>query len=170
MIRIGKIVATHGLTGSLILTHVVGSSDWLKKGHVLLLEMKKGSFIPYFVSQFKQNNNKEYIINIEDIDKVELAKKLITKQVYVDESILSAYAKENPLLWIDFKIIDAQNGDLGNISDVTNTGFQWIANVIYKNKEVLIPLTDQVIEQVDVKAKTIKVKLPDGLLDIYLDN
>ena len=32
MIRIGKIVATHGLTGSLIMTHVAGDKNWLKKG------------------------------------------------------------------------------------------------------------------------------------------
>ena len=170
MIRIGKIVASHGLTGSLIMTHVVGNSTWLKKGQTLLLEMQKGSFIPYFVSQFKQNNNKEYVISLEDIDKVESAKRLVTKNVYVEESILSAFAKENPLLWIDFKVIDAQNGELGNISDVTYTGFQWIANVTYKNKEVLVPLTDQVIEDVNINTKTIKVKLPDGLLDIYLDS
>ena len=170
MIRIGKIVATHGLTGSLILTHVLDQSSWLKKGDTLLVEMQKGSFIPYFVSQFKGNTNKEYIINLEDIDKVESAKKLVTKHVYVNEDILSAFAKKSPLLWINFKVIDATNGDLGNVSDVTNTGYQWIANVTYKNKEVLVPLTDQVLKGVDIIKKTINVELPDGLLDIYLDS
>ena len=76
MIRIGKIVATHGLNGSLILTHVVGNSKWLKKEHVLLVEMQKGSYIPHFISQCKANNDKEYVINIEDIYNVESAKKL----------------------------------------------------------------------------------------------
>jgi 16S rRNA processing protein RimM len=170
MIRIGKIVASHGLTGSLIMTHVVGSSTWLKKGQTLLLEMQKGSFIPYFVSQFKENGNKEYLISLEDIDKVESAKQLITKLVYVDESILSAFAKESPLLWIGFNVIDRENGDLGIISDVVNTGFQWIATVIYKKKEVIVPLTDQVLTKIDIVKKILNVTLPDGLLDIYLDS
>jgi 16S rRNA processing protein RimM len=168
MIRVGKIVATHGLTGSLIMTHVLDSSKWLKKGQTLLLEMQKGSFIPYFVSQCKENNTKEYIINLEDIDKVEAAKRLVTKHVYVDEAILSAFAKQSPLLWINFKVVDAEHGELGTISDATNTGYQWIGNVTYKNKEVLIPLTDQVITDVNIKTKTVSVTLPDGLLDIYL--
>src|ERR1700744_145096 len=112
MIRIGKIVATHGISGDLVLTHVVGNSKWLKKEHVLQVEMQKGSFIPYFISNFKENNNKEYIINIEDIDKIESAKKLVTKHVYVDENILSAFARQSPLLWIGFKVIDAQNGEI----------------------------------------------------------
>ena len=59
MIRIGKIVATHGIGGSLILTHIVGNSKWLKKGNAIHVEMQKGSYIPYFISNIKANNNEE---------------------------------------------------------------------------------------------------------------
>ena len=75
MIRIGKIVATHGLQGSLVLTHVVGSSDWLKKGDVLFLELNKGSFIPFFVKTVKGVDDEEYIVTLEDVTVVEEAKK-----------------------------------------------------------------------------------------------
>jgi len=169
MIRVGKIVATHGLTGSLILTHVLDNSNWLKKGNVLHVEMQKGSYIPYFVAQCKSSNPKEYIINIEDIDKVESAKKLVTKHVYVDEVILTDYAKMSPLLWIGFNLTDKQKGLIGKIEDVVQTGSQWLATLTYHDTEVLIPLIDQTIEQVDIKTKTIKVNLPEGLLEIYLD-
>ena len=168
MIRIGKIVAAHGINGSLILTHVVGNSQWLKKGQVLLLEMQKGSYIPYFVSQVKANNDKEYIINLEDVDKVEYAKRLVTKQVYVDEVILSDYAKKSPLLWIGFNILDKKQGDIGAVIDVSQTGYQWLAKVIYHGAEVLVPLIDQMILKVDVKTKTIEMELPEGLLEVYL--
>ena len=170
MIRIGKIVATHGLNGSLIMTHVVGQSTWLKKGQVLQVEMHKGSYIPFFVAQCKASNDKEYIINVEDVDKVDAAKKLITKQVYVDEAILAGYERESPLLWIGFAVIDKSKGALGNIDDVSQTGFQWLARLTYNGFEVLIPLIEQMIEKVDVKAKTINVDLPEGLLEVYMDN
>ena len=168
MIRIGKIVATHGINGAMILTHVVGSSTWLKKEHVLLIEMQKGSYIPYFVSQFKVNNNKEYIINIEDIDKIESAKKLVTKHVYVEESILAGLEQQSPLLWIGFSVIDKKSGEIGKIDDVMQTGNQWLAKLIYNNTEVLIPLIDQTIEHINIKTKIINVTLPDGLLEVYL--
>lgn len=167
MIRIGKIVATHGLSGSLILTHVLGDSSWLKKGHVLHVEMQKGSYIPYFVSQCKAANNGEYIINIEEIDKVETAKKLVTKHVYVDEAILSGFARKSPLLWIGFTLSDKQQGKIGQIEDVVQTGTQWLATLTYKGAEILIPLVDQTVEDVNVKNRTITVNLPDGLLEIY---
>jgi 16S rRNA processing protein RimM len=38
----------------------------------------------------------------------------------------------------------------------------------YLNKEVLIPVTDEIVTRVDHKMKELYVELPDGLLDIYL--
>ena len=168
MIRIGKIVATHGLNGSLILTHVVGNATWLKKTHVLQIEMQKGSYIPYFISNVKPNNEKEYLIELEDINKVESAKKLVTKHVYVEEDILTAYAKQSPLLWIGFNLIDAEKGKIGPIEDVVKTGNQWLAKITYIGAEALIPLIDEFINKVDIKAKTIDITLPEGLLEVYL--
>lgn len=168
MIRIGKIVATHGLNGSLVLTHVVGNSKWLKKEHALLIEMQKGSYIPYFVTQVKEVNAEEYVINVEDIEKVEAAKKLISKHVYVDETILKTLAKQSPLLWIGFSVTDSQKGALGNIEDVIQTGSQWLAKLTYNDTEILIPLIEQTIDEVDIKKKAIKVTLPEGLLEVYL--
>ena len=169
MIRIGKIVATHGIGGSLILTHIVGNSKWLKKGNAIHVEMQKGSYIPYFISNIKANNNEEFIVGVEDIDKVEAAKKLVTKHVYVDESLLSEFARQSPLLWIGFNLIDKKEGALGKIEDVMQTGNQWLAKLTYQNTEVLVPLIEQTIESLDIKTKTINMTLPDGLLDVYLD-
>lgn len=169
MIRIGKIVATHGLNGSLILTHIVGNSTWLKKDQALMVEMQKGSYIPYFVSQAKASNDEEYIINIEEIDKIESAKRLISKHVYVDESILAGYERQSPLLWIGFNLKDKKLGNIGIIEDVLQTGSQWLAKTTYSEKEVLIPLIEQTITRLDIKSKTLELLMPDGLLDVYLD-
>jgi 16S rRNA processing protein RimM len=167
MIRIGKIVATHGLNGALILTHVLDNSKWLKKEQTIHIEMNKGSYIPYFVSQYKAANDKEYVINIEDIDKMEQAKKLVTKNVYVEETTLADYARKSPLLWIGFKLTDKQKGEIGVIEDVVQTGYQWLAKLTYQNTEVLVPLIDSMIEKLDTKTRTIKMNLPDGLLEVY---
>ena len=81
MIRIGKIVATHGINGALVMTHVVGTSKWLKKDTTLMVEMQKGSLIPYFTTQVKAVNDKEYLISVEDIEKVEAAKKYYKDEI-----------------------------------------------------------------------------------------
>ncbi len=168
MIRIGKIVATHGLQGSVICTHIVGNSQWMKKGDILLLELRKGSFIPFFVDVARAANDEEYIVNLEDVATMEEAKKLVGKQVYVKEDLLAATAADSPLLWIGFNMVDKERGGLGEVEDVYQAGAQWLAKLTIEEKEVLIPLVDDIIVEVSIRNKFIRVDLPPGLLDVYL--
>lgn len=168
MIRVGKIVATHGLQGAVIMTHKAGDSKWLKKGQALMVELQKGSYIPYFVADFKVTNNSEFVVVIEDLDKVEAAKRLVAKSVYVNEDILLAYAKQSPLLWIGFAITDVHLGVLGTVDDVMETPNQWLGKLIYKGKEALIPLIEPILKEVNIRSKRLIVELPEGLLEVYL--
>ncbi|MBC7553520.1 MAG: 16S rRNA processing protein RimM [Taibaiella sp.] len=169
MIRVGKIVATHGLGGAVIMTHIAADSKWLKKGQALMVEMQKGSFIPYFVAEFKINNGKEFVINLEDLGTIEQSKRLVAKSVYVDEEILAAYAKQSPLLWIGFTLTDVNHGLLGTIEDVMQTTNQWLGKLMYEGKEVLIPLIEPILKEVNIRSKRLIVELPHGLLEVYLD-
>lgn len=168
MIRVGKIVATHGVQGAVIMTHVAGDSRWMKKGDALMVEMHKGSYIPYFVEGCKAVSDKEYHVTIEEVDKVEIAKKLVGKHVYVDEELLAGYAKESPLLWIGFTITDVNTGLLGEMVDVMQTPSQWLGKIIYNDREVLIPLLNQFIKEIQVKKKRLIMELPAGLLEVYM--
>jgi 16S rRNA processing protein RimM len=170
MIRIGKIVATHGLNGALILKHITGDSNWLKQGDVLFVELRKGSEIPYFVVTVKASNVEEYIITVEDVITVEAAKKLVGKQVYVKEDVLKNVKTDSPLLWIGFNLVDKQKGGLGLIEDVVQTGHQWLAKLTIEGKEVLIPLVDEMLVDVNIRNKFVRVDLPEGLIEVYLNS
>ena len=161
-------VATHGIQGAVVMTHVAGDSRWLKKGSALMVEMQKGSYIPYFVTDFRVVNDKEYVVNIEDLDKVENAKRLVGKSVFVNEDLLAMYAKESPLLWVGFNVTDVNYGLLGIMEDVMQTPNQWLGKIMYNEKEVLIPLLNQFIKDINVKAKRIIMELPQGLLEVYM--
>ena len=168
MLRIGKIVATHGLQGAVILKHIVGKSDWLQKDAVLFAELRKGSHIPYFTTAAKAANDEEYIVNLEDVNTVEDAKKLIGKQVYVQEDILSKHTTDSPLLWIGFNMVDREKGSLGPVEDVLQAGPQWLAKLTIEGKEALIPLVPEILLEVNIRNKYIRVALPEGLLEVYL--
>lgn len=132
-----------------------------------MVEMQKGSYIPYFVTEFKVANDKEYTINLEDIATIDSAKRLVAKHVYVNEDVLVSFAKTSPLLWIGFNITDVNTGLLGPVEDVVQMPNQWLATVRYNGSEVLVPLIEPVLKEVNLKAKRIIVELPQGLLDVY---
>lgn len=167
MIRIGKIVATHGLKGRVILKHVADKTEWLKKDDVLFLELTRDSRIPYFVVDANVANDEEYHVDLDDVDTVEKAKRLIGKQVYINEDMLQQAATDSPLLWIGFDIVDKNLGSLGEIEDVMQTSVQWIATINYKGKEVLLPLIDEMLVEVNTKNKYIRTDLPEGLIEVY---
>lgn len=169
MIRVGKIVATHGLTGAVIMTHIAADSKWLKKGSALMVEMQKGSYIPYFVADFKVTNESEYVVNLEDIAQIESAKRLVAKAVFVNEDVLAAYAKQSPLLWIGFTVTDVHKGLLGPMEDVMQSPNQWLGKVMVAGKEVLIPLVEPILKEVNLKSKRIIIEMPAGLIDVYLE-
>lgn len=166
MVRIGKIVATHGLQGAVILTHIIESSEWLKPEDVLFLEMQRESYIPFFLTSVKVSGDDEYVISFEDVTAIEEARKLIGRQVFVKEDLLSAQAQDSPLLWIGFNLVDKEKGALGKIGDVFQTGHQWLAKLNYEGREVLIPLIDEFILDINIRNKFIRMDLPEGLLTL----
>ena len=46
----------------------------------------------------------------------------------------------------------------------------FVATMNYKEKEVLFPLNEDMILEIDLDEETILVDLPDGLLDLYLNS
>ena len=41
--------------------------------------------------------------------------------------------------------------------------------VIYKEKEIILPITDDFIEEINETTKIIKYNAPEGLIDLYLE-
>jgi len=167
MIRCGKIVATHGLAGDVIMTHMTGKKGWLKASDVLFVALRKDSFIPHFVTGVKSATEREMTLHLEETDTVEAAKKLVGKEVFVEEEVLAAGVEDTPLLWIGFEVLDEQAGSLGLIEDIYQTAQQWLAQVRVNGNEALLPLIDQTLIRVDIKKKQVFVKMPDGLLEVY---
>lgn len=167
MIRVGKIVAVHGLQGAMVMTHIADKPGWLKKDDVLYLELQKDSRIPFFVQSVTEAQDGAYIIRLEDITTIEEARKLIGRHVYVTSDILAGMVKDSPLLWIGFNLTDRHYGSLGPLEDVVHTGTQWLGKIIFRGREALIPLVEQIIIEVNTRNRFIRVDLPEGLLDVY---
>lgn len=170
MLRVGKIAGAHGLQGAVVLRQIIDDTGWLKKGDVLFIELKRESFIPYFVETAKAANDTEYIITLDEVQDTEEAKKLVGKTVYVKEEVLETAKVDSPLMYIGFNLVDKTRGGVGMIEDVLLMGKQWIARLTVDGKEVLIPLVEEMILDVNYKNKFLRMDLPEGLLDVYLGN
>ena len=69
---------------------------------------------------------------------------------------------------IGLKVVDDERGELGTIKDIINSGASDIIIVKRKGKnELLIPYLNAIVYEVDIAGVTMKVKLPEGLYEIY---
>lgn len=127
--------------------------------------------VPYFIEdiQIKPNQN---LILLEGIDSVEKAKNLVGKKMFLPMSFLPKL-KDNQFYFheiIGFQVEDKQEGLLGIVKEVVSLGAQDVLVMIYQNREVLIPLIDEIIPKINKKDKIVLTNLPEGLLEIYMND
>ena len=165
--KIGKLAASTGLKGELVLQHNLGKKTALKGLEAIFLEDKKDNFIPYFIEAAKIRNDDETVIKLEGIDIVEIARKLTPKEVWITEEDFKKFAaKSSPIAMLGFMMINDGEA-IGVIEEVIEQPHQILCSIVYKGKEALIPIHEDSLEKVDQKNRKVFVTLPDGLLEIY---
>jgi 16S rRNA processing protein RimM len=165
--KIGKLAASHGLKGDVVLHHSLGKKTSLKGLDTIFLEHGKDNFMPYFINSAAIKNDAEIFIKLEGIDSKESARKLTPKEVWLTEEDFKKFAaKSSPIAMLGFNLVnDGEN--LGEIIEVIEQPHQVLCSILLNGKEALIPVHQDSLIMIDQKNRQVSVKLPDGLLDIY---
>lgn len=167
---IGKIVASHGLTGEVVLQHALGKKTDLKGLQTLFVEERKGSFLPYFVETTAAKNAEEVYIKLEGFNTKESARRLNQKEVWLLKADFDKYAAtSSPISLLGYAMIN-EGEEIGEIIEVIEQPMQVLCKIMYQGNEALIPIHEESLEKVDKKNKRVYVNLPEGLLDIYSGN
>ena len=167
--RIGSIIKTRGLKGELQLYVDFENLDAIDF-NALFIDIA-GKLVPYFVESIKYQHNGTAYLFLEDVDTIDKASKLAKKDVYLPVKLKPKKRKSDFTLkdLVGFTAIDEDEGELGEITEIQELPQQLIAKVTYKDCEVLFPLNEDIIKSIDVVKEIVRIDLPEGLLDIYLD-
>jgi 16S rRNA processing protein RimM len=166
--EIGYILKPHGLKGAInILLDVDDPSKYAKMESVVV---KIGEqLVPFLVSSLQIYGNKA-TMQFEEINSVEEAQKLKSCTLMLPLEQLPKL--ENGKFYyhdvIGYQITDKELGQLGPIENIITGGNQDLITMIYKNKEILIPVSKEIVLSANHEKKEVVVHLPDGLLNIYL--
>ncbi len=167
---IGKIAATHGLGGEVVLQHALGKKTDLKGLQTVFIEEKKDSFLPYFVESTLLKNAQEVYLKLEGFNTKETARRLSQKEVWLLKSDFDKYAgKSSPISLLGYTMIN-EGKEIGEVIEVIEQPMQVFCKILYHGNESLIPIHDESLEKIDKKKKQVYVILPEGLLDIYVSH
>ncbi|WP_026897443.1 ribosome maturation factor RimM [Daejeonella oryzae] len=164
---IGYVTKTKGLKGEVQIFFEYEEPEDLKL-ETVYAEIN-GKLIPYFVSSSKLQNNQTGNFYFDDVDHIDKAEKLVRKKIYLPNSE-KPVRDEDEFLITDLKgfiVHDKHFGELGEIIEIHEYPQQFVAVVPYKFREVMFPLNDDLIEEIDQENGILKVNLPEGLVDLY---
>lgn len=165
---IGYVSKTRGLKGEVQLFFEFEDYEDLELD-VIFLEVNK-KLVPYFVDTVKLHNNSTAYATFEDIDHIDKAQVLVRKKMYLPNNKMPERDPDD-FRWSDLKgflVIDEEHGELGEIIDVQEMPQQFIATVeLEDGKQLMFPLSEDLILGIDGDEEIIEVDLPEGLVDLY---
>ncbi|MEO9869908.1 ribosome maturation factor RimM [Ekhidna sp.] len=164
--QLGEVIKTHGLKGEVNIFLDVDFPNEYQKLESVFLE-QQGKLIPFFIDTIQINNGKA-LVKFEDVDSLDEGKSLIKSKLFLP---LSSLPVLNDHQYYFHELVDCEVYEsstlIGIVKNVIDLNGNQLLSVDMKGSEVLIPLKDEILIEVDVSSKKIDVDLPEGLLDIY---
>ena len=108
-------------------------------------------------------------IKFEGVDSEKEAKELLKKDLFLPLDMLPKL-EGNQFYYHEvtgFSVIDQFDTKIGTIKTVNDSGPQPLFVIDSNGNEILIPIHDDFIKELDRKSKRIFLDLPEGLLDIF---
>lgn len=168
--ELGHILKAHGIMGEVQAVLDVDIPEEYIELESVFVEINQ-KLIPFFIEDLKLFKGKKALIKFEDVDSVQDAEELQWKKLFLPLKFLPKLEQGKFYYHeiIDYLVVDQKAGQLGKIREVAEAPGQDLIFMEYEGKEVLIPITDEVVLKADHEAKELHVDLPEGLLDIYLN-
>lgn len=166
---LGKIIRTHGYKGGLKAIFDVDQPQEYRELDMLFIEIKD-QLIPWIIENIHLENNK---VNLKliDLNDIDSAERIVGNFIYLPVELLPKL-KGNKFYYHEvtgFKVHDELHGDIGIIDRVIELPNNPLFAISFNNKEILLPISDDIILKVERKKKIINVRAPEGLIEIYME-
>ena len=168
---IGYLQKTHGLDGSFTMHFEEQFDLTLEEAEYLFLEID-GGLVPFFISEdgFRYRGSDSAIIHFDEITSQEQAREFTGCAVFVfTDEIIEPEEEASPSMLMGYEVIDQKHGLLGKVVHVDDYSGNLVITVIFRENEVLIPLSDDVLTEMDEANRQLKLICPEGLIELYLE-
>ena len=168
-VQVAFLRKSHGVKGFIHIAMEEVFEQDIMNAKALFVEHRKKK-VPYFIDSIELGGKD--IIKFEEFKTPEDVKMLSQKAVFLPKNQISDFKeKTQPVLTandllVGFKLIDQASTEIGLISEIIEMPQQEMAVVTYQEKEVLIPLNEDSILDINQEQKTIQVEIIEGLLDL----
>lgn len=165
--KIGRVLKTHGLEGGLVIDIDPAYLELFGSSRFVFLDLN-GSIVPFLIEGVQQED--PLIIFLEDITDPESAAQIAPADLLLpSHEVPDAPSREEgpDFSWATgFTVVSGEQVMVGQILRVESYPQQSMAFVSWQGREIMLPLHDELIMEVDDAAKSIKLEIAEGLLDL----
>jgi 16S rRNA processing protein RimM len=166
---LGKIAKKFSFKGEVLIYLDTDEPEQYEELESVFVEFNK-NLVPFFIENSSIHKGDFLRVKFEDIDSEQDADELIGSHIYLPLSMLPKL-EGNKFYFhevIGFDVIDKRLGNIGKIVSINDSTSQPLFEILFNEKEILIPMIDHFIIEVNRKDKKIILNTPEGLVDLYL--
>ena len=168
----GYVARAHGIRGEVRIQSDVDDPSAYTSLESLHLGKEAHDIRAYAVESLRWLDHGAAIVKLRQVASRNEAELLAGLRIYLDNKLLP-HVEEGGFYYHDvigFELIDGRHGLVSTITDIIELPAQDVFQLHIDGVEVLVPIVDAWIKRVDFEAGKIEVNLPEGLIDLYLED
>ena len=167
---LGKVVSKYSFKGEVLVKIDTDEPEIYENMESVFVSIGN-NLVPFFIDRCRLHKSTLLRIDFEEVKDEASADRIMGALLYLPLTMLPKLSGNKFYFHdvIGFTLLDKVHGDIGLIKAVNDSSSQVLFEAKKGDKELLIPVTDQIITKVDREAKTIYVTTPEGLVDLYLN-
>ncbi len=166
---LGKVVKKYSFKGEVLVKLDTDEPELFTKMESVFVEQHK-NLIPFFIERSSLHKSTLLRVQFEDVNTDAGADQLIGLHLYLPLEFLPKLSG-NKFYYheiIGFTVNDLTFGNVGSITGVNDSTSQALFEIDRDGKQILIPINDAFIKEVNRANKSILLDVPEGLIEIYL--
>ena len=166
---VGKVVKKYSFKGELLIKLDTDDPELFLEMESVFVEQHK-TLIPFFVEHSQLHKSSLLRVQFEDVYDEATANAMLGTELFLPLDFLPPL--EGTKFYyheiIGFNVTDTRFGDVGVLVGVNDKTAQHLFVIEKLDKEILIPINDLFIKQVDRDNKILGLDVPQGLIELYL--
>jgi 16S rRNA processing protein RimM len=164
--EIGTLAKLHGFKGEYVMVSDIMISEEIEDWESVFIEID-GLPVPFFIESLRITSDSSVVIGFEDIKSEDAAKEFLGNKVFQLFSVAD-YAEETVFSQelSGYLVTDKKFGKIGMVDQLLDFNHNLLLQIMNGEEEILIPVSGEIVVNVNHEEKTILIDAPEGLIHL----
>ncbi len=167
LILLGKIRKVHGYEGAVMMSLEDRFTEELPEMEWVFIEIDEKP-VPFLISSLTENASGNIVLKFKGYESTETMTEFIGCRVFIKKENMEPENEISPYLILEgYKIFGKDKKLLGRVTKVLSLPMQYMLVLENDDKEeILIPLNEEWVLEINREQESIYMDLPDGIIQI----